>query len=205
MVSSSLLAPVIGLLAHEGIVPPRHDAESPVKAQLSLLPTPRLGEKGDLTAIVSSDIESSNAIAEVGLEDGFSLITGQLKWSGSISRGQSFTVLSSTIAATKLGNWTIRLSVKLFISRDSWVGAEDRLYVAIGSTISQQSHQLSEVKITAPRTFGAPGSQAQSTITTMGTSQIAGNLVAPSATPVANAGIRAQNPGTITVKGSWSG
>ena len=110
-------------------------------AELSLSHAPKLGEEAQLTFIVSVMPQLNRTFkdlsAQVVLPEGFTLVSGDLSWQGDLEPGQAVQI-TSTIKATKTGNWSIGGSIK---------GAFDYLYVYVSetdATVSRTPFKVSE-------------------------------------------------------------
>jgi len=82
---------------------------------------------------------TDNLTLKINLSNGFELVSGDLAWSGNLSR-QSIRELKANIRAIKVGNWTIQAVINVG-PQNTWFIAEGggifNIYVSVAENSAQ--------------------------------------------------------------------
>ena len=111
----------------------------PIDVKLRLSNAPRLGETAELRCLVTCVYNASDVGVNITLPDGFVLLEGAKSWAGDIPSGGTIELVA-IIKAVKVGNWTIEATAGYYLTKDSWYGDVDRIYVSV----SKDSAYISE-------------------------------------------------------------
>ena len=174
---------------------------SPLKVTLSISNPPPLNQIAEVTGVVTSSMDIAEIEFCISLPEGFRLESGSLSWMVSaspIAPAQR----SATVRSLAVGDWRIEASAKSYLSPDSWFGSNDSLTVRVSETTAS----IVPKDTYAPE--GSPGAEgttiAPSEIPPLGPESPMPYELAPDGKPFFESS-GANNPGTITIKGTLLG
>ena len=102
----------------------------PIDVNLRLSNAPRLNQTAELRCLVTSVFDASNVTVNISLPEGFVLVQGSTSWVGDIHEDGSVELMA-IIKAVNVGNWTIEATAGYYLTKDSWYGDIDRLYISV--------------------------------------------------------------------------
>lgn len=114
----------------------------PIDVELSLPKVPKLGQSSQLVCTVSSAFDAPMTNIQIMLPEGLALVKGDFSWLGDIPANGMIKV-KSVIKAIDVGNWTIEATAGYSVTKDSYYGDVDRLYISV----SEDSAYVSETPI----------------------------------------------------------
>ena len=100
---------------------------------------PYLNQIAELRCLMEAHDITDNLTLKINLSNGFELVSGDLAWSGNLSR-QSIRELKANIRAIKVGNWTIQAVINVG-PQNTWFIAEGggifNIYVSVAENSAQ--------------------------------------------------------------------
>ena len=112
----------------------------PITVELSFPDgAPPLSHEAKLNCVVKARRNFENMSVEIGLPEGFELVSGDLSWVGDIPSGDDLEVIRATVRAVKTGNWTIEATTYIDPEKHSGFGGTGRypIYVSISEDSSE--------------------------------------------------------------------
>ena len=84
---------------------------------------PPLNQTAELVCAVSADsINVRNMSLEISLPEGFELVSGDLSWTGDITKGSKIEVVKAIIRSINTGNWAIEITGYLNPEENGGIG-----------------------------------------------------------------------------------
>ncbi len=115
---STLASPVLGT-----------KPDAPISINLTLSEEPLLGKEVDVIFSVQPYVNAPNTTIKINLSEGFQYLSGDLIWTGNLTKNEIKTI-KSKIKATKTGKWKIG-AWSYSVANDGSFGKGDILYILI--------------------------------------------------------------------------